>query len=347
MSSRDEKRNAFLSAEGIDPATAYKIAGDASFRSYYRCLDSEGASLVVMDAPPEDGEDCRPFVAIGRWLVAEGFSAPAIVAEDVDQGFLLLEDLGDALFKPLLADGTPFETLYGPAVDLLVELAQIPAPTQLENGYVLPPYDETALETEVLLLTDWYYPLAAGRALSQQAREDYLACWRALWPHVARPEKPVLVLRDYHAENLLWLPERDGTAKVGLLDFQDGLAGHAAYDLISLTDDARRDVSKPERAFMFERYAAARQAIDADFDYAAFEMQAEILAAQRNAKIVGIFCRLAKRDGKPQYLGLLPRVWRYLLSNVQHPAMADLAAWFDTHCPPALRDAPVTLEGRA
>lgn len=347
MSMRDDKRNAFLAAQGIDPTTSFKIAGDASFRSYYRCLDGEGASLVVMDAPPEDGEDCRPFVAIGRWLKEQDFSAPAIVAEDVSQGFLLLEDLGDALFKPLLEEGTPFESLYGPAVDLLAQLAQIPAPAGFDNGYKLPPYDEAALETEVLLLTDWYYPLAAGRDLSHEAREEYLACWRALWPHVAQPENPVLVLRDYHAENLLWLPDRDGTAKVGLLDFQDGLAGHAAYDLISLADDARRDVNRAERDFMFKRYCAARQAIDAGFDQAAFETQAEILAAQRNAKIVGIFCRLAKRDGKPQYLGLLPRVWGYLLANVQHPAMTDLAAWFETHCPPALRDAPVTLEGGA
>lgn len=331
MSARTQARHAFAKVQGLDPSQEIMIAGDASFRSYYR-YPHKGSTAVMMDAPPEDGEDCRPFVFVGRWLKAQGWSAPEIFAEDVTQGFLLLEDLGDDLFKPLIEKGTVRgEVLYGAALDLLVEAASIPAPHEI------PPYDEAALGREVELLTAYYWPLAHGAKLSPAARDDFMKAWAKLWPLVARPAKPVLVMRDYHAENLIWLPKRQGVARVGLLDFQDALAGHPAYDLISLADDARRDVSPKERAFMFDHYAAGRLALDPSFDRIKFETAAEILAAQRNTKIIGIFARLAVRDGKPLYLNLIGRVWNYLTANLEHAVMADVKAWFDEHCPPDTR----------
>lgn len=331
MTGRPDKRHAFATANGLNPDDEIMIAGDASFRSYYR-YPYKGGTAIVMDAPPEDGEDCRPFVFIGKWLKAQGWSAPEIFAEDVAQGFLLLEDLGDDLFKPLIEEhGAPWQELYGAAVDLLVEAASLPAPGEI------PPYDEAALTREVELLTDYYWPLAHGQELPPKARDDFLKAWAKLWPLVAKPQNPVLVMRDYHAENLIWLPKRGGTARVGLLDFQDALAGHPAYDLISLADDARRDITPKERAFMFDHYAQGRLAKDPAFNRDEFETAAEILAAQRNTKIIGIFARLAVRDGKPIYLNLIGRVWGYLTSNLEHAAMAEVKAWFDEHCPPDTR----------
>ncbi|MGB0921884.1 MAG: aminoglycoside phosphotransferase family protein [Alphaproteobacteria bacterium] len=327
MTGRPDLRHAFAQANGLDPAQEVMIAGDASFRSYYRYPYQSGTA-IVMDAPPEDGEDCRPFIFVARWLKAQGWSAPDIIAEDVGQGFLILEDLGDDLFKPLIeTTKAPVELLYGTAVDLLVCAAQVPAPAEI------PAYDEAVLAREVELLTDYYWPLAHGENLPAAARDSFFAAWQKLWPLVAKPDNPVLVMRDYHAENLIWLPARSGVARVGLLDFQDALAGHAAYDLISLADDARRDVSQAERRFMFDRYVAGRLAVSPDFNRAEFDTAAEILAAQRNTKIIGIFARLAVRDGKPLYLDLLGRVWGYLTSNLEHAAMTELKAWFDEYCP--------------
>ena len=314
-------RDAFLTSIGIDPSSATKIAGDASFRSYYRVPQG-----ILMDAPPEEGEDCAPFVAIANWLIEHGFSAPRILEADLEQGFLLLEDLGDDLFKPLLTSQNS-ETLYGAALEVLVALSQIPAPD------FIPPYDFEALDREVALFTDWYWPMVMGEEMAADQRAEYLA----LWPHVLPPKNPVAVLRDYHAENLIWLPKRAGVCRVGLLDFQDALAGHPAYDVISLSEDARRDVSPEERAFMFEHYAALQ---GSGFDRDAFEQDAAILAAQRSAKIIGIFARLALRDKKPIYLGLIGRVWGSLTRKLQHPALADLNAWFAKHCPPEMRRNP-------
>jgi aminoglycoside/choline kinase family phosphotransferase len=199
----------------------------------------------------------------------------------------------------------------------------------------LPPYDETTLLREAALLAEWYAPEALGGPLPEAASDDYLAAWRDVLPLAALPG-PTLVLRDYHVDNLMLLPGRAGVQGCGLLDFQDALRGPASYDLVSLLEDARRDVSPALRAAMTERYLAAFPGIDR----ALFRRSAAILAAQRNAKIIGIFTRLWRRDGKPQYLQHIPRVWRLLEGDLREPVLRGVAGWFERHLPPAARRIP-------
>lgn len=267
-----------------------------------------------MDAPPPH-EDVGPFIAIARHLTGHGFRAPAILAEDRVTGLLLLEDLGDARMRETIDAGTSAELpLYEAAIDLLVALQAHPPAD-------VPPYDLAVLHREVNLLTEWFCPAAA----LEVDLPGYAAAWAEVLSRVDVAE--VTVLRDYHAENIMLL---DGGA-LGLLDFQDALAGHRAYDLVSLLQDARRDVPEGVEAAMLDRFkAATRPGADFDAAYA-------ILGAQRNAKIVGIFTRLWQRDGKPRYLDLLPRVWAYLDRDLAHPALAPVTAWFDANIPAAKR----------
>jgi aminoglycoside/choline kinase family phosphotransferase len=310
---------------GIAPAP---LAADASFRRYFRLADASRRA-VLMDAPPPQ-EDVRPYIHVAGLLRGHGLSAPEIYAEDRGQGLLLIEDFGDDTYTRLLADGGDEATLYSLAIDTLVALQRsVTAPPGL------PPYDEAALIAEATLLTDWYAPAVLGTALSPDAREDYVALWSAALPLAALPG-PTLVLRDYHVDNLMLLPGRPGVRGCGLLDFQDALCGPASYDLASLLEDARRDVPAALREAMTERYLAALPQVDSG----AFRRSAAILAAQRNAKIIGIFTRLARRDDKPQYLGHIPRVWRLLEGDLQEPALRGIAGWLDRHLPPAVRRAP-------
>lgn len=314
---------AFLAAHGWEGAEIRPLAGDASFRRYFR-VHRGSETAVLMDAPPEH-EDIGPFLAIAGHLLDRGFSPPRPLAIDRGKGLLLLEDFGDDRVGPLLLREPERETeIYESAVDILARLAAQPAPEDL------PPYDEAAMTREVALLTEYYGP-ALGLQLDEEA---YLAAWREAWaPVLAVAERnPVLVLRDYHADNLMVLPDRD---QLGLLDFQDALAGHAAYDLVSLLQDARRDVSPALEARMIARYAKAANVADETI----FRAHYEILGAQRNSKILGIFTRLWKRDGKPHYLPFQPRVWAYLERNLAHPALASVRAWFDRHLPPDKRAA--------
>lgn len=328
----------FLTRAGWAAAARRRIAGDASFRHYDR-LDGDAGSAILMDAPPPK-EDVRPFVAIARHLSALGFAAPQILAADVENGFLLLEDLGDDRFSRVIPRAPDCErALYEAAVDVLVALHRTPAPAELPLGpdesyaqvYALPRYDEALYFREAHLFTDWYLPALRGVATPLADREVYDALWREALALLDCPRE-VLVLRDYHADNLMWLPGRDGVARVGLLDFQDGVAGHPAYDLVSLLEDARRDVPPALADAMIDRYLAAT-----GLDAAAFRRDYAILGAQRNAKIIGIFTRLYARDGKPAYLDLIPRVWGLLERDLAHPALAPLKAWFDAHVPAALR----------
>ena len=285
-----------------------------------------------MDAPPASGEDVRPFVAMTHWLRQQGLSAPAIAAADTVRGFLLLEDLGDDLFTRLLATTREGEAeLYGAAVDLLAELSAIPAPGVLgpEDCQVdLPPYDHAVLAREAALIHEWWLPAVTGATPSPEFGAEFDALV-AEATEVVEPVRDVLVLRDYHADNLIWLPQRTGSAQVGLLDYQDALAGHAAYDLVSLLEDARRDTSAELREAMIARYLERRAGLDA----VAFRTAYAALGAQRNLKIVGIFARLAIRDGKPRYLDLIPRVWGHLMRDLSHSALAPLAAWVACHVP--------------
>ncbi len=312
---------AFLDAHGWGKAQVLPVAGDASFRRYFRAVDG-ARKAILMDAPPPH-EDPRPFIAIAEWLVERDFAAPAILACDLDQGLVLIEDFGDIRLRETV-DAAPDEelSLYAPAIDLLVRLRAEPA------GPV-PPYDRAVLKREAELFVEWYCP-AVGI-------EPDLAGWDAAWKLVfdhAVTETPVTVLRDYHAENLMLVgPDRS----LGLLDFQDALAGHPAYDLVSLLQDARRTVDPAVEAAMLERYRAAADAGEN------FMNAYHVLGAQRNAKILGIFTRLWKRDGKPHYATMCPRVWAYLERDLAQPVMAPVAAWFEANVPAALRGDPLVL----
>lgn len=323
---RADRIAAFLDSAGWRGAARTPLAGDASFRRYER-LTLGPRRAVLMDAPPPHN-DTRPFAAIARWLRARGYSAPRICAGDEESGLLLLEDLGDLTFSRALDGGADPVRLYGAAADLLADLRRHAPPDWAA------PYDEAAFLAEADLLIDWFLP-AMGAPGGDALRAGHHAAWRAVLP-LAAHAPPALVLRDYHADNLVWLPDRAGAARVGLLDFQDALAGPPAYDLASLLEDARRDVPPPLAEAVTARYLAAMPGIDPR----AFRAARGVLAAQRNAKIVGIFTRLWRRDGKPGYLRLLPRVWRLLESGLARPALAPVRAWFDAHVPPPLRRAP-------
>jgi aminoglycoside/choline kinase family phosphotransferase len=320
----------FLDACGWSGFAAVPLTGDASFRRYYR-LAGGGSSSVLMDAPPPQ-EDVGPYVVVAGLLRRLGFSAPEVLAEDHEEGFLLLEDFGDDTYTRLLERGSDEPALYALAVDTLIALQRAVGPG---GPLELPPYDTTRLLAEAALLADWYQPAVSGTPLEPGLREEYLALWGAVLP-LAVVSPPTLVLRDYHVDNLMLLAGRPGVRECGLLDFQDAVSGPASYDLVSLLEDARRDVPAALQQEMTDRYFAAFPALDRP----AFLRSAAILAAQRNCKILGIFTRLWKRDAKPQYLAHIPRIWRLLEQELRHPCLAPIAQWLDRHLPPETRCRP-------
>jgi hypothetical protein len=321
------------------------MQGDASTRIFER-LKLDDRTAILMNAPRRpDGppvragrpysaiarlaEDVVPYVAIASALRARSISAPAIIDADLDRGLIIMEDLGD---ERVVAGerGAPIEARYAAAVDVLAALHGQDLPDVLQVAphldYALPRYDMEAFLIEAELLLDWYLP-AVGAAASTPMRETFLALWRdALTPAIQAP--PTWVLRDYHSPNLLWLPDREGVAQIGVLDFQDALLGPAAYDVASLLQDARVDVAESLEVALLGRYARARRAQDGHFDVAVFTQLYATLAAQRATKILGIFSRLDRRDGKPQYLRHIPRLWAYLQRSLVHPALAPLRAWY-------------------
>jgi aminoglycoside/choline kinase family phosphotransferase len=278
-------------------------------------------------------EDVTPFIAMALSLRARGLSAPAVFAADRPAGLVMLEDLGDS---PVVGGEppAPIESRFITAVDLLAALhrEKLPQTLPVEVGveYQLPHYDAAALLIEAELLLDWYLP-KLGAQVSDRERETYLALWQeALAPAL---EAPVTwVLRDFHSPNLLWLPERLGVARLGLLDFQDAVLGHAAYDLASLLQDARVDVPETMEIALLSHYTRARLK-EPGFNAPEFARAYATLAAQRASKILGIFARLDVRDGKPQYLRHLPRAWAYLQRALRHPALTELAAWYRANVP--------------
>jgi N-acetylmuramate 1-kinase len=328
MSTRSVER--FLAQSGWRGAEAVPLAGDASFRRYLRVKLGEARGML-MDAPPPK-EDVRPFLAIGRWLEERGFSVPRALAVDDAAGFLLLEDLGDAVFSRLLDAGEPPAPLYAAAIDLLLLLHHFAPPA------FVPEYDDARILEESRILLDWYIPTLTGAAAAPELYEEYAMHWRIALPLTREGgETRVLVHRDYFADNLMWLPERRGVARVGLLDFQDAVVGPAAYDLVSLLQDSRRALPDDLVEAMLSRYMDGA----AIADRTAFRTAWTVLGAQRNARIVGLWPRLWRRDGKARYLRFMAQTWRLLEADLRHPELAGLEAWFDRVIPRDRRYQPL------
>lgn len=358
---RAAARLEFLFSAGWGGAHVSPFPGDASTRSYFRLRDAD-REAILMDAPagaeapacPPDadpetrrslgynalarlaGPNTAAFAALAGALCARGFSAPRVLEADLDHGFLVLEDLGDDLFARVIPDRAHEGALYAAAADALGALYRSSferEPSAFGRSWLIQDYDETALLTETELFLDWYAPFRGADA-GHEIRAAWRAAWRAALA-VLDAHAPGLALRDYHAENLIWLPDRAAEAKVGLLDFQDALFAHPAYDLVSLLEDARRDVSPDLAAPITDRFFSAAALADRD----AFDAAAAVLAAQRNAKILGIFVRLSERDGKRRYLDLLPRVAGHFVHDLSHPALAPVRAIVREHAPGVFAEA--------
>jgi N-acetylmuramate 1-kinase len=342
----------FLAESGLSDAQRHWMPGDASTRSYERLAHGE-RHVILMNWPRRpDGPPLRnglpysaiahladsvvPFVAMAKGLREYGLLAPEIYHADLDHGLLVIEDLGDE--RVVAGDPpAPIEERYETAVDALLALhdQQLPdlLPVAPHLEYQIPFYDLDAFLIEAELILDWYLP-RLGVPVTDHAREVFRSLWgEALAPAIEAP--PTWVLRDFHSPNLLWLPNRKGLARLGILDFQDAVMGPPAYDLASLLQDARIDVAETTELALLGRYLRRRRAVDADFDGAQFIKTYVTLAAQRASKILGIFARLDARDGKPQYLRHMPRIWGYLQRSLAHPALAPLNDWYSEHVPAA------------
>jgi aminoglycoside/choline kinase family phosphotransferase len=360
-SPREEARAAFLKAAGLGHAQRHPLPGDASTRRYERLVLPSGHSLMLMDAPPlAESPPCDPawtpaeriaagwnatarlaagridaFAATAAYLRGLGLSAPEILALDTEQGLAVIEDFGEGVFARLIEQGGDEGELYFAAIDVQARLHEAPPPAILSvDGLSWPllAYDALALKAGADLFVDWQPSLTPTLDLGAAARAE----WDALWTDIAQRGEAgaaVFAHRDFHAENLLWLPGREGAARVGLIDFQDAVLAHPSWDLHSLLQDARRDVSPQLEAAALERYFDRRPGLDRDrfmADYAA-------LAALNEARILGVFARLIVRDGKPRYRQFMPRMWGQLERNLQNPALAGLKAWFDRHVPTEAR----------
>jgi hypothetical protein len=340
----------FLDGSGFSDARRQRMPGDASIRSYARLIRDDGVVILMNFPRRPDGpalydgksysaavhlaEDVKPFVAIANALRERGFSAPSIHYADLDSGFLITEDFGSAGF----VDGDPPQPMpdrYETATDMLAMLhrdglpGSLPLAPQLD--YPIPIFDIEAMLVEISLMLEWYLPDRSAE-VSGEVRAEFIAMWRALL------EKPLAapktwVLRDYHSPNLIWLGERSGIQRVGVIDFQDAVLGPAAYDLVSLLQDARIDVPEALELALLTRYIKARRASDPTFDPAVFAEHYAIMSAQRNTRLLGTFARLNRRDGKPQYLRHQPRIWTYLGRSLAHPALSPVRRWYAANVP--------------
>ncbi len=342
---RTLKIRQLLTQSGLGAAHRRHLTGDASTRSYER-VTSDNGTAVVMNWPEPKGEagseaalaynrlvhrapGVRAFVAVGEELRRKGFVAPAVFASDLDAGLLVLEDLGSG---SVLSNGTPIADRYEQAVLVLAEMhgVQWPKAVRLPDGseYSVPVYSREALQTEADLYLDWYVKYATGTAASASAREDFHRLWQSAFDAIADAETG-WVLRDYHSPNLIWREDREGASRVGLIDYQDTVIGPVAYDVASLLLDARADIPQALEKDLYQAYVQARQSADPDFDEAGFSAAYAVMGAQRITKILGIFIRLAERDGKPAYLDHLPRMQSYLDRVLMHPVLSDLKLWYD------------------
>jgi aminoglycoside/choline kinase family phosphotransferase len=339
-----------LHNSGWADCTRQPMQGDASTRVYERLVKPSGETAILMISPPRpDGppvrrgksysaiaklaESIHAFVAMDRALRALGFSAPRIYGEDLDAGLLILEDLGN---EPVVSIEGPIPERYAEATRLLARLhgARLPNVLPVAEGsdHVLLAYDMDALMIEVELLVDWYGPHIVRHNFSGSVKGEFAHLWREVLAEiVAGPT--TWTLRDYHSPNLIWIAGRSGLKRVGLLDFQDAVLGHPAYDVASLLQDARVTVPADLEIKLLSLYARERKGSDSDFDMGNFARAYAIMGAQRATKVAGIFARLDQRDGKPHYLDHLPRVEAYLARNLNHPALLRLRTWYQTHLP--------------
>jgi N-acetylmuramate 1-kinase len=348
---RLETLRQFLTGASFIDAKRQRMAGDASTRSYARLFQDDHAVILMNSPRRPDGpatydgksysaavhlaEDVKPFVAIANGLRERGLSAPAIHHADLDAGFLITEDFGREGF----VEGEPPRPIaerYEAAVDTLAALhcqalaETLPLTPQIT--YTIPVFDIEAMLVEIGLMLEWYLP-DRGAAPPTAARDDFVTQWRDLLGKTTGLPK-TWILRDFHSPNLIWLAERSGISRVGVIDFQDTVLGPAAYDLVSLLQDARIDVPEQLELALLTRYIKARHAADQTFDPAGFAESYAILSAQRNTRLLGTFARLNRRDGKPQYLRHQPRIWTYLTRSLAHPVLAGIRGWYDAHVPP-------------
>ena len=342
----------FLEEAGFGEAKRLRMPGDASIRSYARLVRDAGSFILMNWGKRPDGaaiydgksysaavhlaEDVKPFVAIANGLRSRKLSAPTIRHADLDAGFLITEDFGTAG----VIEGDPPKPMperYEAATDMLAELHREALPEKLplapQTTYSIPNFDTDAMLIEVGLMLEWYLP-DRGAEVSHELRAQFVAMWRELLDNKMAPAPKTWVMRDFHSPNIIWLGDREGIARVGIIDFQDAVRGPAAYDLVSLLQDARIDVPEQIELALFSRYIKARRAADETFDAAGFAELYAIMSAQRNTRLLGTFARLNRRDGKPQYLKHQPRIWTYLTRSLAHPALAGFRDWYSANVPP-------------
>jgi N-acetylmuramate 1-kinase len=326
---RDHARTQFLADSGWADAQVEALPADMSFRRYFR-LEDRSRRALLMDSPP-DKENIRPYAMVDRHLINLGLSAPRIESLDEEAGFAIIEDFGNDTYSRLIADGQPEQPLYELAVDVLATLHRHPGAADI----AVPIYDTEKLILEVVELTDWYYPQRYGVDMDASSRTHYVEAWEAVFANLP-PVPHTLILRDYHVDNLMILEGRDSVARCGLLDFQDAVLGHPAYDLMSLLEDARRDISDELSQAMYARYRDQMPDTSGDD----FGVWYAVLGAQRHAKVAGRFVRFLRRDGNPRNLVHVPRVMRLLNRSLSEPALAPVKAWLDEHMPGAFTEFP-------
>lgn len=353
---REAIKQGFLLSAGFADAQRQPLPGDASTRRYERLTRDDGKTFMLMDQPPAlESQPCRlhetederrasgynamarlaagrieAFVAASNYLRAQGLSAPEIYEVDAANGLLISEDLGDDLFARLIERGQDETPLYLSAIEAQARLHELTPPEVLspegEYGWPLLSYDDLALKTGADLFIEWLPKFDASARISDEAAAEWEALWSPLRQR-AEAGATAFIHRDYHAENLLWLPGRDGAARVGMIDFQDCLRAHPSWDLLSLLQDARRDVAPELEAAALDHYFSLRPHIDRD----AFMKDYAALATLNEARILGIFARLVVRDSKPKYAAFMPRMWRHIGRNLRQPGMEGLLGWFNRH----------------
>ena len=349
---RLKELRAFLEGAGYSEARRKRMPGDASIRSYARLIRDDGVFILMNSPKRPDGpavydgksysaavhlaEDVKPFVAIDNGLRAQSLSAPAIHHADLDAGFLITEDFG----TEVVIEGdppAPMAERYEAATDMLAALHRQPLPDTLPLAphltYAIPPFDTEAMLVEISLMVEWYMP-DRGVELSGELKAQFAGMWRGLLDSKLAAAAKTWVMRDFHSPNIIWLGEREGIKRIGIIDFQDAVLGPGEYDVVSLLQDARIDVPEQLELALLTRYIKARRADDANFDAAGFAELYAIMSAQRNTRLLGTFARLNRRDGKPQYLRHQPRIWTYLNRSLAHPALADFRNWYAANVPP-------------